>query len=486
MSTYQKFTKYVFFMGLIHVIAALEGMIVLPVITKFLGVASYGIWTQLRGIVTLIVPFIVLALPAALIRFLSAEKNKREIQEGVYSVLVLVFIIAFIIASLFVIFSGFLARFFECSPVLIKIFSLVIILESLNVIILDVLIAFQEMAKYCFFSIFEMIGQILLIVGAVFIGSGLYGVVLSFLLIRLITFLILFIYVLKKICIIFPTFSPIKKYLYFSLPLLGSGLSYWFVASSDRYLINLFWGVIAVGFYAPAYAMGSLLNFFIYPVTLMLTAVLPKLFDEKKMDEVKNHLKYSLKYFLIVVIPSVFGLSVLSRQLLIIFSTKEIAENAYFITPFIALSILFYGVSCFFCQILVLAKKTKINAMIWAASALLNFGLNLIFIPIFGILAAAITTFLSYLFSFGLIWYFSFKELKFEIDWQFIIKSILASVLMSLFIIQFSSVGLLNALIVIVSAAFIYGILIFLFKGISKKEIYFFKDLILNLKKTVI
>ena len=286
------------------------------------------------------------------------------------------------------------------------------------------------MGKYCLFSIFQMVGQVLLIVGSVFLGHGLYGVVLSFLLIRLITFLILFIYILKKIGIIIPTFSPIKKYLSFSLPLLGGGLSYWVVASSDRYLINLFWGVI--------------------------------------------------------VIPSVFGLSVLSRQLLIIFSTKEIADNGYFITPFITLSILFYGVSCFFCQILVLAKKTKINATIWTVSALLNFGLNLIFIPIFGILAAAITTLLSYLFSFGLIWYFAFKEFKFEIDWQFIIKSIIASVLMSLFIIQFDPIGLLNVLIAMVLAVLVYGVLIFLFKGISKKEIYFFKDLILNFKKTVI
>lgn len=473
-------------MGIVHVVAALEGMITLPVITKILGVASYGIWTQLREMVTLMVPFIILSLPAALIRFLPAEKNKKEIQEGVYSVLTLIFIIASTAALLFIIFSGFIASFFECSPTLIKIFSLIIILESLNVVILDVLIVFQEMAKYCFFSVFQMIGQVLLIVGAVFLGHGLYGVVLSFLLIRLITFLILFIYVFKKIGIIVPTFSPIKKYLSFSLPLLGGGLSYWIVASSDRYLINLFWGVIAVGFYAPAYSIGSLLNFFIYPVTLMLTAVLPKLFDEKRMDEVKNYLKYSLKYFLTIVIPSVFGLSVLSRQLLVIFSTREIADNGYFITPFITLSILFYGVSCFFCQILVLAKKTKINATIWTVSALLNFGLNLIFIPIFGILAAAITTLSSYLFSFGLIWYFAFKEFKFEIDWQFIVKSIIASALMSLFIIQLDPVGLFNVLIVIVLAALIYGVLILLLKGISKKEIYFFKDLILSFKKTII
>lgn len=483
MSSYQKFTKYTFLIAAIHIMGTLEGIVILPVITKILGAADYGIWAQLRGIVTLMSPFILLGLPAALVRFLPAEKNKREIQEGIYSVLTLISIIAFIVAIFFIFFSGIIADFFQCSPILIKILAVIIILECLNVVILDALIAFQELGKYSFFSILQIIGQVLLIIGLIFLGYGLYGAVLALLLIRLIIFFILFIYIFKKIGIKIPTFSPIKKYLYFSLPLLSSSLSYWVVASSDRYIINFFFGPIFVGFYAPAYSMGSLLAFFIFPVTFVLTAVLPKLFDEKRMDEVKTHLKFSLKYFLLMAIPSVFGLSVLSHQLLIIFSTKEIADNAYFITPFIVLSILFYGVSCFFLQNLVLAKKTKISGIIWITAALLNFVLNIIFIPVFGILAASIITLLSYFFAFGLTWYFAFKEFQFEIDWQFIIKSIMASVLMILFIIWFNPIGLLKVLITIVLAVLIYGILILLFKGISKKEIYFFKDLVKSLIK---
>ncbi len=242
-------------------------------------------------------------------------------------------------------------------------------------------------------------------------------------------------------------------------------------------------GVVSVGFYAPAYSLGGLISFFIYPATFTLSAVLPKLFDEKRMDEVKTHLKYSVKYFLSVAIPSVFGMSILSRQLLIIFSTKEIADSAYFITPFIALSILLYGVSCFFDQTLVLVKKTKISGAIWLLAAILNVLLNIIFIPIYGILAAAINTLLSYIFVFSSIWYFSFKEIKFEIDWRFVAKSVLASVLMILFVIWLNPAGLSKVLIVIALSVIVYGALMLLFKGVSKNEIYFFKDLIKQLIK---
>jgi O-antigen/teichoic acid export membrane protein len=474
MSSYQKFTKDVFIIGATYVMGALSGIVVLPVITKLLGVEDYGIWVQLKGTVNLMTPFILLGLPSALVRFLAAEKDKKEIQEGIYSVLFLVLFTSLAVSLFLIFFSGPVAAFFQCSPILVKVLSLIIILECLNLVIIDALVAFQELKKYSLLSIFQTAGEILLIIGSVFLGYGLYGAVLSLVIIRLIVFSVLSIYIFRKIGIKFPSFSPLKKYLQFSLPILSGVFSYWVVASSDRYLINLFLGVASVGYYASAYAVGSFLNFFIYPLTFVLSAVLPKLFDEKRMDETKNFLKYSVKYFLLITIPAVFGLSVLSKQLLSIFSTKEIADNAYFVTPFIALSILLYGLSNFFGNNLVLAKKTKIIGAIWAGVAVLNFLLNLMLIPMFGILAAAITTFLAYLVSFLLIRHFALKEFRFEIDWQFIIKSVVASIFMVLFVFWFNPIGFLKTMQAIAISVVIYGVLILLFKGINKKEIYFF------------
>ena len=176
-------------------------------------------------------------------------------------------------------------------------------------------------------------------------------------------------------------------------------------------------------------------------------------------------------------ILAVFGLSLLSRQFLIIFSTEEIAANGYFVLPFVACSILLYGVSHFFTQILLLVKKTKITGYIWLSTAVLNLLLNIIFIPAYGIFGAALTTLVAYAFALALTWYFAFKEFQFEIDWPFISKSIVSSTFMVLFIVYFNPVGLLKTSAAIVFSAFIYGILIFLFKGIHKKEVYFLKNL---------
>ena len=301
------------------------------------------------------------------------------------------------------------------------------------------------------------------------------GAVLSLLIIRGVNFLIMSILTIQRIGIIIPKFLRIKEYLRFSLPTIPGNISSWIVQSSDRYLIGFFLGTLFVGYYVPAYVIGNSINFFIMPLTFVLPAVLSKFYDENKIGEVKTYLKYSLKYFLMIGIPSVFGLSILSKQLLTIFSTSEIARQSYHIVPFVALSILLFGIYAVTAQIISLKKKTKITGMIWMAAAFLNLGLNFIFIPKFGILGAAITTLLAYSLAFTLTWYYSFREFQFDIDWKFISKSVFASILMTLLIVWFTPMGLLKTIIAIILGAFVYGTLIFLFKGFSKKEIEFLK-----------
>lgn len=478
MYSYLKFAKHTFIISALHVLGIIQGLVFLPVITKILGAADYGIWSQLKNTMNLLVPLAFFGLVDALERFLSGEKDREKIQEGVYSSLVFISGIILIMALLLVIFSGPAATFFGFAPIFIKLLSLLIIFESLNTILIAVVQARREIEKYFWFSISKMFGETGLMIGAIVLGYGLYGAVLSVLLVRILIFLILFIYVVKKIGIKIPNFSLIKDYLRFGVPTMANGISYWVVASADRYVIGFCLGIIFVGYYVPAYSIGMLLVFFILPISSMLTVVLPKFFDENNLSEVKNYLSHSLKYFSLIMIPAVFGLSILSRQLLTILSTKEIAANAYFVTPFITASMFVYGITCFLGHILTLVKKTKIIAVIWAIAAFLNLGLNIIFIPRFGIIAAAIVTFMSYFCAFVLMRHFAFKEFQFKIDWNFIIKSIAASILMILFIKWFNPWGLFSVILSVILGALTYGVLIFLFKGIGKKEIIFLKNII--------
>ena len=77
----------------------------------------------------------------------------------------------------------------------------------------------------------------------------------------------------------------------------------------------------------------------------------------------------------------------------------------------------------------------------------------------------------------GLTSYYSLKEFKFNIKWRFILKSLIASVIMSLFIWRVNPVGTLDVALVIAGGVTIYAASLLLMKGFKREEIRFFREL---------
>jgi len=216
---------------------------------------------------------------------------------------------------------------------------------------------------------------------------------------------------------------------------------------------------------------------FIGPLAFMLPAVLSKYYDENNMKEVKTILRYSLKYFLLLAIPSAFGLSLLSKPLLTIISTPEIASQGYLITPFVTVSAVLFGVYVVIAQGLYLAKRTDIGGKLWTIAAMLNLGLNFVFVPRMGIVGAAITTLIAFTLVFIFAIYYSFRYLTFDVDFSSIGKSFLASILMILVIIKWNSAEVLNILIEIGICGITYSVVLLLLRGFKREEIAFLKGL---------
>lgn len=480
MSHYKKFVKNLWLIGLVQTVVRFKGLILLPILTKVLGAESYGIWAQITVTISLLGPLLLLGSPAAMIRFLPATKDPKDIQKQIWSIAIFIMAVTLSVASIFLFFSGPIGELLKIPSQLIFLLAIILILGSANSILLSVLQAFQEMGKFAAFLFILATGETILIATSISLGYGLLGAVLSMILIRFAVFLVVSAIIFKKIGITLPDFARLREYLAFSIPTLGGGLSYWLVQASDRYLIVGFLGVLFVGYYAPAYALALLINAFFLPIGLVLPQILAQLFSEDKIQIIQTYLSYSLKYILLLTIPAAFGLAALSNQLLSILTTKEIATNASYIIPFVATSMVLYGIYGIFSQVLYLFKKTKIVGVIWVGVAILNIILNIILIPLFGILGAALTTLLAYIIALALTWYFSTQYLSFAIDWTSIGKSIIASSFMAAAIVTFQPTGLIQTLTAIVLGALFYGTLTFIFKNLNQKEVQFFKELLLS------
>jgi len=160
---------------------------------------------------------------------------------------------------------------------------------------------------------------------------GLFGVIAATLIIQGLIFLISILTIISQIGFVIPRFNHIKEYLQFSLPLTPTALIRWVTESSDRYLVTYFLGLGSVGVYSAACSIGNLIQVLVSPLQLILLPEISKLFDENKIDQVRIYMSHSLRYFLLITIPAVFGISALAKPLLGVFTTEDFLSGWYVI-----------------------------------------------------------------------------------------------------------------------------------------------------------
>lgn len=419
-----------------------------------------------------------LGLPYTMVRFLSAEKNKEKIQEGFYSIASVVLASTVTISLLILLFSNSIATaIFNGEVNIVVSLAAMVLFACLNAFLLNFFRTFQQMKRYSLFLLTQTYSGILIVSYLVWSGFGIGIVVLGYLVAYILTFILMTLFILSSIGFRIPHFKNLREYMAFGLPTVPSNLSYWIVDSSDRYVIGILLGTVFVGYYAPAYTLGNIILMVLAPFSLLLPSVLPKYYEENDLEQVNFYLKYSLKYFLLIAIPAAFGLSVLSKSILLILTTPEIALNGYTVTPFITLSALLFGVYGITSNTIILKKKTKFIGTIWIIAAVLNVVLNFVMVPYVGIIGAAAVTLFTYAVAFALTINYSNRFLRFEFDYPFIIKSVVSALAMSLVIIWINPSGIIGVLMAVVIGALIYFAVLLALRGIKKEEFRFFRGL---------
>jgi len=479
---YQLIARRIGLIGITNHLISLSGIVLLPILTKNLPIEEYGIYVQITVTIGLVPGIAMLGLPYTMVRYLAAVKSREEIQDGFYSIAGITVLSSGLASiALFLLAKPIAAALFDGRTIVTEIMAIIIFMECMNLLQFNYFRTFLQIRKYSFLLFFKTGLQMILIGFLVSARYGLFGAVMGFFITNLILFLIMGFFIVHDIGITIPSFRRLREYLSFGLPTIPGNLSNWVVNSSDRYMIALFLGAAYVGYYSPGYTLGNILNMFIAPLSFMLPAVLSKYYDENDLQGVQTVLQYSLKYFLILAIPSFIGLSMLSKPILSMLSTPEIASNGYLITPFTAMSAIFMGTYTIFVQILILKKETIITAKIWIGAALINFVFNLIAIPILGIIGAAITTFFAFLFALGILFYYTKIHSNINVFNDFnktILHIFLASLCVIPIIIIIKPSGFISIMVTIISCSLLYFALLFIFREIKEQEIHFFKKIL--------
>lgn len=473
---YKQFGKKIGLLGFTNVFVAILSVVLIPILTKNLNVNDYGIWIQFTVIMGLLLTCTTFGLPFTMVRYISPLKKKSEIKEVFYSIFFFIIIITSIVAFAFFIFHAQIAELIFGGNIQIAlILPVALLITSINSLFLNYFRAFMQMKKYSFIVVFEASLSTILIY--LLISYGLKGIISGYLITLTVVMLVLFILVIKQISFTFPKFKDLRQYLSFGLPTVPANLSYWVIDSSDRLIIGLILGSSFVGYYSPAYAVGNLILMVFSPFFWILPSILSKEHDKGNLDVVKKILQFSLKYCLLLAIPAAFVLSLLSQEILTILSTPDIASNAFYITPFIALGTIMNGVQGIYSNTFILEKKTKKLGFVWILVAFLNFVLTIMFVPFIGLLGAAVMTMISYLIALILTYYYTNSKLRFNINYRFIAKSIFASLIFSLIILVINPKGILMIILVLGLGFIVYLAILYLIGGFKRDELNALKDI---------
>ncbi|MDN5319820.1 MAG: hypothetical protein PWP49_240 [Thermococcaceae archaeon] len=473
------FIKRLGLLGLTNIINALVGIVLIPIFTKGRPLEDYGLWVQISVSLSLIPGLAGLGLPYTLVRYIAGEKDKNKIREAVYSIFFVVLAVNAVLAPLF---AYLIIRYFGNNELkLVPMFAALLFIQALNMVGWNYLRGIQKIKKY---SLLIILQNLLIAFGvgyAIVNDYGIYGALLVLFVINLLIFTILLYEIVSDLGVYMPRFTYIREFLRFGLPTIPGNFSTWIVSSSDRYLISYYIGVKYVGYYNPAYSLGGILNFIIAPLGFLLPATLSKLYEEGKIEEVKLYLEYLLKYYLLITIPTVFGLSILAKPVLMILSTQEIAEKSYLVVPLVAISILLFGVYVITSHILVLKKRTDVVAKIWIIAAVLNFLLNMIFIPKFGIIGAAITTLIAYAFATTATIKYSLMLFTFTLSISDALKSLASALIMFLLLMPLKVNQASEILLAVAFGSAVYFGCLLLLRSITKDEFYYILSHILQI-----
>jgi O-antigen/teichoic acid export membrane protein len=457
--------------AIISPLAYLSNIILLPILTRNLVIADYGAFALILITLGLLPPLAALGLQSALVRFGAAAKDKGDIQELFYSMGFIVLVVSLILSGLFLLFAPQIAAsWFQNNLTTALLLVPNILIACLTVYALQYFVTFQEIKRYTYLNLFNAYLETALVAYFVLSGYGLEGAVIALLIEQLVVFSIIVYLIFAEIGFAIPKFTHVRQYLNFGLPLIPGSISSWIVNSSDRYLIAFFLGTAAVGYYSPGYTAGTTIGMISAPLAMLLPAVLSRHYDENSIADVRTIMTYSLKYYIGIALPCVFALSVLSKPILLVLTTQQIATNGYLVTPFVAAGTALFGVYAVLVQIIALKKKTAIMGTIWMLCAALNFGLNLVLIPYLGLIGAALTTFLAFLLAFVLTTLYSFRYFKFDVNGGFIVKSVFGSGMIALFLLLWNPSGLLSIILSIALAAAIYLTILFALRGFTIQE----------------
>jgi len=261
------------------------------------------------------------------------------------------------------------------------------------------------------------------------------------------------------------------KFLKQSLPLAAASVLVMVYFKLDTVMLSLMKTQDEVGLYSLAY---KVLESLIFLPTMFVGLMMPffSRFFVQSLEKFKASVFFTQKIFLIFACPLVLGGVFLSRRIILFLAGEQFVPAAWTLSILMmAVGVIFFG--ALYSSVLIAINRQKKLTLIYGLGAVVNLGLNFVFIPRYSYNGAALTTLFTELLVTLLMLYFFKQALKFVPSFRSF-GSVLPALLLMLAVLVFLKEAPLLWLILLAGAVYFLGL--WLFRGITKKELLFLAE----------
>jgi len=401
------------------------GFFLIPLYTAFLVPDDFGIIGLMSVAVSLLAIFVSGPISSALKRFYYEPNFRKQNKVLLFNFVVLVFIQISVITAVFYFLSTIIAASLLGNSGydhIVKIYAAILFFWPFDTILRN-LIRLQERARfYVAISIVKLLIRVgIILYLLIWLDLGIVAVIIGQL-VGLIVAVVMIIPVLVKSMRFRLQFSILKKPLAYGYPLIIANYSTLLIQSGDRFVMKILSTLSNVGLYTFGYNFAGIISFLIIaPINQAITPIVLKL--ENQPERLKEFVRKGASYYYFAAVFLALAFSFFSYEVMQLMTSSDEFLASNIIVPMIAMSFVQYGLGNFLSWGLILKKKSYHITGILLFSAVLNIALNFILIPFFGIVGAALATFISYI-----VWnivkaYISEKFYRIDFEWSRLVNT---------------------------------------------------------------
>ncbi len=484
MGTVRRIAKNTGFLFLSNFIQKIFSLALVLFIAQKLGVNDFGVYSFVFSFVILFTTFSELGVGVLIFREIS--KSKERVRQLLGDALSIKF---FLSTAVFLIIAAAIFSLNALEPqkyprqliLLTLVAALSMLLDSFAALFRMVFFAFEKM-EYDFYANMAYKGFLLVAAfSLLFLGFGLWEIVLATLVASAINLLTSFLLCTKKLIVpkIEFNFRRQLNLVLLSVPFCMAGIFSSIYGNIDMFLLSLFRGTADVAYYSAATRLVNSLSLIPATITTSIFPVMALLFARKD-NSLSLVIERISKYLLMIILPVAFGTTLLAARIIGFFYPAMPGNN--FAPAALALQILvwfsvFGFVNLVFLNALNSTAFEKRNALIFGLTVLVNIIANLLLIPPFGFAGAAASMVISEA-VFFILAYSAISKRLCKINFFLVTaKPFVAAIAMSAFIHLFFG---LNLFLLAASAAVVYFIALLFLQAFDENDFLVFRKIIKN------